>query len=81
VNHFMAKGLAARVQEMLAEQPKRKPAAEGIPQRCEPYLDWIRQMPCLVYGKSPCSGITTAHHVRRFGEKKQDGRAVPLCTT
>ena len=37
------------------------------------YLAWIALLPCLVSGKR-----ATVHHVRRYGEPKNDRRTVPL---
>ena len=37
------------------------------------YLAWIASLPCLVSGKR-----ATVHHVRRYGEPKDDRRTVPL---
>ena len=47
----------------------------------KPYLSWLHSLPCAVAidPSSPCSGPITAHHVRRYGERRQHGRAVPLC--
>ncbi len=38
------------------------------------YLAWLHTQPCLVSNRSP----VTVHHVRRFGEPKDDLRTVPL---
>lgn len=38
------------------------------------YLSWMHLQPCLVSGKWP----VTAHHVRRYGEPKNDRRTIPL---
>lgn len=38
------------------------------------YLEFIAQQPCIVTGERP----VTVHHVRRFGEPKDDTRTVPL---
>lgn len=43
------------------------------------YLGFIHTFPCLVEAFHVCKGRITAHHVRRFGEQKNDRRAVPLC--
>jgi hypothetical protein len=40
------------------------------------YLAWLAQQTCLV-----CRQPATVHHVRRYGEPKQDRRTVPLCPT
>lgn len=42
------------------------------------YLAFIHTQPCaVIYGEH--SGCMTAHHVRRFGEPKNDRRVIPLC--
>ncbi len=38
------------------------------------FLAWCATQPCIVSGRF---GVTL-HHVRRFGEQKQDRRVVPL---
>lgn len=48
------------------------------PMSDRPYLAWLHQLPCCVSGFG-CLGPIQAHHVRRFGERKDDRRAVPLC--
>lgn len=40
----------------------------------KPYLDFIAHCPPLVAGEGPI----TVHHVRRFGELKDDRRTIPL---
>jgi hypothetical protein len=44
------------------------------------YLLWIHDQPSIVPSHDPkCIGCpVTAHHVRRFGEAKNDERTVPL---
>lgn len=37
------------------------------------YLAWIAQQPCLISGRR-----ATVHHVRRYGEPKDDRRTLPL---
>ena len=54
------------------------------------YLAWIHTKPCAVVGPFIetgrkgvsvrfCMTPVTAHHVRRFGEPKNDRRTIPLC--
>lgn len=38
------------------------------------YLAFVSRQPCIVSGRMPA----TVHHVRRFGESKNDRRTVPL---
>jgi len=41
----------------------------------EAYCEWMRDtQPCMVTGRRP----VTLHHVRRYGEPKDDRRIVPL---
>jgi hypothetical protein len=37
------------------------------------YLAWMAQQPCMISGRR-----ATVHHVRRFGEPKDDRRTLPL---
>ncbi|MGD0497513.1 MAG: hypothetical protein ABSC23_03655 [Bryobacteraceae bacterium] len=37
------------------------------------YLAWIAKQPCMISGRR-----ATVHHVRRFGEPKDDRRTLPL---
>jgi hypothetical protein len=45
------------------------------------YIEWMHRWPCLVAmkGFDGCAGVRTVHHVRRFGEQKNDWRTVTLC--
>lgn len=45
------------------------------------FLTWMHTQPCLVLWATSedCSGRITFHHVRRFGEEKNDRRGVSLC--
>ncbi len=52
--------------------PRKKPRRGRVVDK--EYLKWIHTQPCLVTGE----GAVTAHHVRRFGEQKDDRRTVPL---
>ena len=42
------------------------------------FLTWLHTLPCAVEGHD-CSGPITAHHVRRYGERRDDRQALPLC--
>lgn len=42
------------------------------------HLAWIHTLPCAVHGLG-CLGPIQAHHVRRFGERKDGRRTIPLC--
>lgn len=47
----------------------------------KPYLAWIHTLPCAAH-RGKCGiwgGAVTAHHVRRYGEPKNDLRTIPLC--
>jgi hypothetical protein len=46
----------------------------------KPFLAWVRTQSSIVPSHdSKCKGCrVTAHHVRRYGEPKDDRRAVPL---
>lgn len=46
------------------------------------YLAWIHAQPCVISFRAAhvCLGNLTAHHVRRFGEPKNDRRVLPLCS-
>lgn len=44
------------------------------PRRNPAHIAAVRRLPCVV-----CGAPATAHHVRRFGEKKDDRRVFPLC--
>lgn len=41
------------------------------------YLQWLHELRCVACGRTPVH----AHHVRRFGERRDDRRVVPLCAT
>jgi len=60
---------------------KRSPARKkrrGGPRRGrvvdKVYLEWMAGQPCCITGERP----VTIHHVRRFGEPKDDHRTIPL---
>jgi hypothetical protein len=64
-----------------------RPRTKARKGRCvdKPYLDWLHTQPSIVpshdlYCYLALSGrcLVTAHHVRRFGEQKDDRRTVPL---
>lgn len=45
------------------------------------YLEWVRQQPCLLRRLGDCDGAVEADHAgeRPYGQKCDDGRALPLC--
>ena len=44
------------------------------------FIAWMHLEPCAVAGfASGCRGPITFHHVRRFGEQKDDRRGLALC--
>lgn len=44
-------------------------------------MEWLHTLPCTLAGHSlhVCGGWITVHHVRRYGEPKDDTRGIPLC--
>ncbi len=54
--------------------PKKRKKARRGRVADKAYLDWLATQPCLITGQRP----VTIHHVRRFGEPKDDRRTVPL---
>ena len=63
---------------------KRAKARSFDPKRCEPYLRWLRRLPCVLDGRGGCSGRIVAAHVDYAGDKGMatkvsDRYAVPMC--
>src|SRR5579864_2907188 len=59
--------------------PRKKPRRGRL--RDQAYLDWLHTQPSIVPThdekcSSPCR--LTVHHVRRYGEQRDDRRGVPL---
>lgn len=62
----------------------RKRERRFDPKRCEPFLRWLRRLPCMLDGKGGCDGRIVAAHVDYAGDKGistkcSDKFAVPLC--
>jgi hypothetical protein len=70
--------LKGRMKKARKPPKRRRP---GPPRRGrvvdEKYMEWLATQPPLVSGPGPL----TIHHVRRFGEAKNDRRTVPLAAS
>ena len=63
-------------------RPGKRKTKYARRERDVPYMMWVKSLPCLLRGFSPCSGVVEADHAgdRAFGQKADDRTCIPLCT-
>jgi hypothetical protein len=68
-----------------AFRPRKREKAKAFdPKRCEPFLKWLRKLPCMLADRGGCDGRIVPAHVdyagdKGIGTKVSDRYAVPMC--
>jgi hypothetical protein len=53
-----------------------KPKKRGKTAEEKAHLNWIASLPCSIEG---CPNPVNVHHIREFGEQRDDFKTIPLC--
>lgn len=51
-------------------------AKKSKPAKDKAHLNWVASQGCMIPG---CSEPPQVHHIREFGEPRDDRRSIPLC--